>query len=187
MKKIHYSLFTLCFCVMSTFFLSSDNAFCEDDYVPMKAAFIDVGYGWNNLGLGFGGRYSNFGASIGIAGIGTDMPAYSKTEVLTAANTYTKKSYTSTIITLDAYYFYDINDKYTAFANVGYSMGTDSLFGTKMNETDGTLYRLSPTTESKNAFTFGAGFQYFLEEYLGFGIGIHSKRGIYAQINYFWF
>lgn len=172
---------------MAAFLFNSNIVLAANDDAPMKSAFIDVGYGWNKLGLGFGGRYSNFGASIGIAGIGEKMPAYSKTQVLTSGQILSKESHTSTIITLDAYYFYDLNDKYTVFGNVGYSMGNDSLFGTKQGESDGTLYRISPATESKNGICFGAGFQYFLEEYLGFGIGIHSKRGIYAQINYYWF
>ena len=187
MKLLRYSIFALSICILADLCINIKTLFAAEVDVPMKAVFMDIGYGWNKLGLGFGGRYSNFGASIGIAGIGEKMPAYSKTQTLTASQAINTKSYTSTMITLDGYYFYDINEKYTAFANVGYSMGTDSVFASKQGETDGTLYRMSPGTKSKNAVTFGVGFQYFLEQYLGFGVGIHSKRGIYAQINYYWF
>ena len=99
------------------------------------------------------------------------------------------EKYSSIHVTTDLYYFHDINDQFTVFGNIGYGVGTDSVLAHHKDDQStankNRLYAIG--TETNSGITFGLGVQYFLEEWVGFGIGYHSRRGVYAQFNYFWF
>jgi len=206
MKKF-YSLSILAlsfFAICNSTMLAQNKAkgeILEEDAVPekeykgndiFKAIFVDAGYGANKLAFGLGVRYWNLGASFGIAGLGSSMPSYFKYREGGNINQETAiniKKYPSINITTDLYYFYDFTESVTAFVNLGYGVGSDSLLANHKDEQNTTYKdRLYPVgTETKSGVTFGLGVQYFLEKWVGFGVGYHSRRGVYAQFNYFWY
>ena len=158
-----------------------------------KAFFLDAGYGANKFGFGLGVRYWNLGFAFGVAGLGESIPSYQRNwgdnKVITPETAVNQKSYSSIHVMTDLYYFYDINDDFTAFVNLGFGVGSDSILANHKDYLN-TPYqdRLFPLgSDSKTGINFGLGIQYFLEQWIGFGLGYHSRRGVYAQINYFWF
>lgn len=158
-----------------------------------KAFFLDAGYGANKFGFGLGFRYWNLGFSFGLAGIGESMPSYQRDwgdgKIITPETAVNQKAFSSIHVTTDLYYFHDIDDNFTAFVNLGYGVGTDSVLANhKDNLNTNIQNRYYPVgTENESGITYGLGIQYFLEQWIGFGLGYHSRRGVYAQINYFWF
>lgn len=190
------------FALAATVFVGSNELIAQDEteyedeipaseYVPgdiFKSIFIDAGYGSNALGFGLGFRYWKFGVSFGVSGIGESMPSYDRTRTVSTTEAIDMKKYAAIGVTTDLYYFYDINEKYTAFVNVGYGVGSDSLFAKRQDDTkEGTVYRCSPATETNSGITFGLGFQYFFEKWIGIGVGYQTRRGVYAQFNYYWY
>lgn len=156
------------------------------EYVPsdiIKVISFDAGWGAEKLGLALGFRYWNLGVSFGVAGLGNTLPDHRNERLISGTPSSTEK-YPTIAVTTDLYYFYDINDEFTAFGNFGYSVGTDTVLARKDNN-DSSLYLYG--TENNAAFTFGLGLQYFLEQWIGIGVGYHTRRGIFAQFNYFWF
>lgn len=149
----------------------------------MKNAFGDLGYGEGGLSFGLGFRYWDFGIGVGMSGIGQSVPYHNyyinETDILE------KYTYPTMWVVGDLYYFYDLNDEFTFFANVGYGVGADTVLATKKGETTGAKYYHK--TENRSGITFGAGIQYFIENQIGFGIGYHSRRGPYAQVSYYWY
>lgn len=157
-----------------------------------KSIFLDAGYGTNKFGFGLGVRYWNLGFSFGLAGIGESIPhyfTYREGGNITPETAVDIEKYSSIHVTTDLYYFHDINDQFTVFGNIGYGVGTDSVLAHHKDDQStankNRLYAIG--TETNSGITFGLGVQYFLEEWVGFGIGYHSRRGVYAQFNYFWF
>ncbi len=150
----------------------------------MKSAFVDGGFGQGGMSLGFGFRYWNLGLSLGLSGIGKNLPPHSQQWIM-ENEIQDRYTYPSMWVTGDIYYFYDLNDEFTIFGNVGYGVGTDSILATKRGDTHQSkyFYRI----ENKSSVTFGAGVQYFLQNQIGLGLGYHNKRGIYAQVSYYWF
>ncbi len=168
--------------------IKEEEPYYDEDYRGsdiVKDIFIDLGYGAEKFGIGIGFRYWNFGASFGLTGIGVSLPDYDKTTYLNRTENVITEKYASIAVTTDLYYFYDINDKYTAFVNFGYSVGTDTILARKASSNDDRLYRWG--SENNSELTFGLGFQYFFEKWIGLGVGYHSRRGVFAQFNYFWF
>ena len=169
--------------------------YTEEEYQGndiFKSIFIDAGYGTNKFGFGLGFRYWNLGFSFGLAGLGESIPhyfTYREGGNITPATAVDIEKYSSIHVTTDLYYFHDINDEFKVFGNIGYGVGTDSVLAHHKDD-QGTsnknrLYSIG--TETNSGITFGLGVQYFLEEWIGFGIGYHNRRGVYAQFNYFWF
>jgi hypothetical protein len=197
MKKMIYLL--LCLGLFATFIstsqaqekktdISDDEVYYDENYKGsdiIKDIFIDFGYGADKFGIGLGFRYWNLGASFGITGLGISLPDYDKTTYLNRTESVNTERYASIAVTTDLYYFYDFNEKYTVFANIGYAVGTDTILARKASSTDTRLYRWG--SENNSEITFGLGVQYFFEKWIGLGVGYHTRRGIFAQFNYFWF
>ncbi len=203
MKKF-YSLFII---VLSVFAFSNsvllaqskakdaeptEEAAIEKEYIGndiFKSIFFDAGYGARKLSFGLGVRYWNLGLSFGVAGLGGSMPGYYRDKMPTKETAIDIEKHPSINVTTDLYYFHDFSETFTAFVNLGYGAGSDSVLA-KHSDNQGTsssnlLYAYG--SESKSGVTFGFGIQYFMEKWLGFGLGYHNFRGVYAQINYFWY
>lgn len=206
MKKYFYLFLLLVIPFVSVQSLQAQSKSTEDNQIDaieyseeeyqgndiFKSIFIDAGYGTNKFGFGLGFRYWNLGFSFGLAGLGESIPhyfTYREGGNITPATAVDIEKYSSIHVTTDLYYFHDINDEFKVFGNIGYGVGTDSVLAHHKDD-QGTsnknrLYSIG--TETNSGITFGLGVQYFLEEWVGFGIGYHNRRGVYAQFNYFWF
>ncbi len=180
MKNILMTVAVAMMCFLNLF--SQETS--KEPTTNMKSPFFDIGYDFNGMSLGFGFRYWNVGLSLGVSGVGKYLPEHSR-QYLSIPDANERFTYPSIWVTADAYYFYDLNDAFTVFGNIGYGVGTDSVLATKKGETNGSKYILG--AENKSSITFGAGVQYFFPMQIGVGLGYHSKRGIYAQISYYWY
>lgn len=149
----------------------------------MKNVFGDVGYGEGGVSFGLGFRYWDLGISVGMSGIGQSVPPHNY--YILATDVLETYKYPTMWVVGDLYYFYDLNDEFTFFANVGYGVGADTVLATKKGETTGAKYYHK--TENRSGVTFGAGIQYFIENQIGFGIGYHTRRGPYLQVSYYWY
>lgn len=180
MKKITI----LIICLVASIY----SVFPQDNYKEpagnMKSVFLDAGYDFNGASFALGFRYWNLGLSIGAAGLGATLPEHTN-QFITLTDAKETFTYHSIWVTTDLYYFYDINDEFTAFANIGYGVGSDSLLATKRDENTGRKYILG--SENHSSVTFGAGLQYFFQNQIGVAVGYHNKRGVYAQISYYWY
>lgn len=167
---------------------TEEESYYDEDYKGsdiIKEIFIDAGWGSEKLGIGLGFRYWNLGASFGITGLGVKLPNYDNSTYINKTEAVITEKYSTIAVTTDLYYFYDINETYTVFANFGYSAGSDTILAKKANSTDNKWYRWG--SESNSEFTFGLGGQYFFEKWIALGLGYHSRRGIYAQFVYYWY
>jgi opacity protein-like surface antigen len=161
----------------------------EDDYYyedegpaplpdgPMKYLHLDVGYGPANISYGLGFRYWQFGATIGLTGVATDIPNYSRQTAPSAEET---EKFPTIVVCFDLHYYYEINPEITAFATIGYYSQSDTILA----KSDGYWYRYD--AESTSGLTFGIGGQYALNRQIMVGLAYQNKRGIYAQIGYRW-
>ena len=167
---------------------TDDAVYYDDNYKGsdiIKDIFIDVGYGPDKLGIGLGFRYWVFGASFGLTGLGVTLPNYDRTTYLNQTEPVFTEKYSTIAVTTDIYYFFDINEDYTVFANFGYAVGTDTILARKASSNDNKLYRWG--SENNSEITYGLGFQYFFEKWIALGVGYHSRRGAFAQFNYYWY
>lgn len=173
----------------------SQTAFSQDDYYgdyeelpPMKQLFLDLGFGPNGTGAGVGFRYSFFGFGLNLSGFAKSIPNYITYERLRPEDVYSTEKYPTIILSIDGYLFYDIDDYFTLFGNIGlFTQGDSVLARKKSSESVASedLYFLN--TDSSTGVSFGAGIQYLIWENVGLGAGYHSKKGIFAQLSYYWF
>lgn len=190
MKKLLNILLMLCFVVAlsNSAFSQDDDYYGDYEELPeIKQLFLDIGYGENGLGAGLGFRYSFFGFGLNLAGFAKDIPNYITYERIRPEDIASTEKYPTIIISLDGYLFYDIDDYFSVFGNVGFFIQGDSVLARKRDSENKLSDLYMYKTETTNGVTFGAGLQYLLEEYIGFGVGYHNKKGFFAQISYFWF
>ena len=195
MKKFIASI--LCLSILYSFvFVSSVNlANAYDDDLPtVKALMIDVGGGPNGLSMGFGFRYWITSLHIGMTGFANSIPNYAfpdynripirQHEPLPAG--YEKEVHTGLIFTADLGVHLDYFYPYTFFGTVGYYNQQDSLLAKETNPTTATAHRYFWRTEGKEGLAFGLGGNYYINDNVGLGVGLHTKRGIYGQFVYSW-
>lgn len=174
---------------------TSKNANQEYFVEDRMSAFFDLGYGKYSLSGAIGFQYPVFssfdnflnkfsvGASIGLTSVINDAPG--SVNYTTPTQSYELKKFTTLVLCIDIPIYYHITENINGFASVGYYSQTDSLF---LKTGDGQYWQntLKPY-ETENGLAFGFGAQYFLEQFIGFGVGYHTKRGFFAQFNYFWY
>jgi opacity protein-like surface antigen len=171
---------------------NSNTANDEDndtqEYVPsgaLKNIFFDAGYGANDFAFALGFRYKFFGASFGVDGIGHKMPSYQQNDYVSADQVLSTQKEPYVGVIGDAYYFYDFNEKWTAFGSLGFYVASDSVFARKKEDKSDKLYRFA--AENKNGVCIGAGIEYFLDENWALGLAYHSRRGAFIRFTYKWF
>lgn len=171
-----------------------DEYYYDDELPPVKAVFVDVGIGSESLIIGHGPhglsgavgfRWSMVGLSLGIGGLTNDLPVQSPYTDQISGNTKLD-TMSSLLVSVDAYYFYDYTKNLSFFANIGYCSISDSVLVYDYNTEAWYRNPTTPQVISTDGFTFGAGFQYVMSEYLFIGAGYHSKRGLYGQLSYYW-
>lgn len=185
--KYSRKLLTMAFLFCSFFIFSNayGQATDNDDYeiVPVKDILFDLGYGEHNLSFGFGFRYDFIGLSIGVTGFDNDIPNY-QTDLRDqpADKDFEERHYTTICVSGDLALYYDINDEFSVFGNVGYYAQADTILAYYYS--DETLYRYKD--ESITGVAFGVGLQYFISDYFTIGAAWHNKRGAYLQLGYYW-
>lgn len=162
----------------------------------MKYIFLNLGYaGVTGLSAGPGFKYSfndiPFGISAGInlSGFSKQREPYSSDyRTFLAENKYdpaTKLRYTTLIVTGDVGLYYDF-DRMSIYGSIGYYMQNDSIRALSLNPNDNFYYVvIKNPTETISGLCFGFGFQYFLKDNFGLGIGYHTKNGIHLQGGYY--
>jgi opacity protein-like surface antigen len=161
----------------------------END-VPIKSIMLDLGHTLDGSGIcfGFGVKYWNFGASIGIAGLSPDRPNYDR-RTIDITEAQETKNFQSLMINFDAHYYmnFEIFDPLTVFVSVGYYSQSDSTIGRKQGEDTWSLIAGPQGFNSVSGLSFGAGVQYPMTDNIALGIALHTRKGIYAQFEYYWF
>ncbi len=191
MKKLLITILIAIF--FSQNFIATAQSPQKDDNVILKGLLLDIGASKDGLGLAFGFRYWFASLSIGVTGFANKLPKYSlipPTGIYFNPNQplpdgYVEDRYTGTIVTFDAGLHYEYFP-WNFFANVGYFTQQDSVLA-KEDRTDGrSPARYQYKVENSQGIAFGGGANYYLTDNLGIGLGLHTKRGVYAQIIYVW-
>lgn len=206
-KKVFYSTCFLAVVAMITIF--SNPSFAQSQplfqnstsktQVPAsepyeKQIILNLGYGPNGAGFAFGGRYWVFGATLGVTGFSSGIPAYvtDYVQVQSKPKVFELRTYTSTVVCGDLSYYYDIGD-FSLFATLGYFSQLDTI----LEYSDKGYFAHTPyASKTVSGLTYGLGFQYVLESIaedyfffkpLAIGLGYQNKYGGYFQIAYRWY
>jgi len=182
--------------LLSLVIVLSNSAFSQDDdyygnyeeQAKIKQLFLDIGYGTNGTGAGIGFRYSFFGFGLNLSGFAKDIPNYNTLGPrIKPEEVASTEKYPTIILSLDGYLFYDIDDYFTVFGNIGFYTQADSVLARKRDSENklGDLYMYK--TETTSGFSFGGGLQYLIWDNVGLGAGFHNKKGFFAQVSYYWF
>jgi len=190
MKKILNLIVLLSFVIVL-----SNSAFSQDDdyygnyeeQAKIKQLFLDIGYGTNGTGAGIGFRYSFFGFGLNLSGFAKDIPNYITYERIRQEDVAYTEKFPTIILSLDGYLFYDIDDYFTVFGNIGYYTQADSVLARKRNSENKLRDFYMYKTETTSGISFGAGLQYLIWDNVGLGAGFHNKKGFFAQVSYYWF
>lgn len=151
----------------------------------LKTILFDLGYWHESMSMGFGFRYSNFGAMMGLANFTNKLPGYDNTILPESSVGYTEK-HRSLTISFDAYYFHNIYDNLDAYANIGFASGADSILARSNSpQADDELHRYK--SENFTHITCGFGVDYYLAKWLSLGLGFHTERGVFFRLGYFWY
>jgi|GEM_PF-3575289 len=205
-KLKRFSLFMIILTLLFTFPIFSQESENREDENPMetpaslKNVFFDLGYGARGVSFGAGVRWWNVSAGIGLAGILTSLPKYSFYDQRTGEvnpmdpkynYAFNVEKFPSTTVSIDFSYYYDYND-FSFFVTLGYFVQSDSVLK---------KFTGLPNDQSKNVFignyypygsqnstglSWGFGSQYILSESINVALAFHNKKGIFAQIGYYW-
>lgn len=166
------------------------------DDVPIKSIMLDLGHTLNGSGLCFGGgfKYWNVGVTFGLAGLAPDRPNYDRHSVQPEQITE-KKNFKALMINIDAHYYFNLEmfEPLTVFASVGYYSQSDSTIARTISDENRGVYDLwylvagTEGHNSESGICFGAGVQYPVSDNIALGIALHSRKGIYAQFEYYWY
>lgn len=191
MKKISTTILIFLF-LMHNFIATAQSPEQSDD-VKLKGILLDAGASKDGLGVALGFRYWFASLSIGVTGFANKLPKYSNIPPTgiyfnpnqPLPNGYVEDKYTGVIVTFDAGLHYEFFP-WNFFANVGYYTQQDSILAKEIRTDGRTPARYSYRVENSQGIAFGGGANYYLTDNLGIGLGLHTKRGVYAQIIYVW-
>lgn len=159
----------------------------------LKGILLDAGAGKDGFGIAFGFRYWFASLSIGVVGLANKIPNYSNIPPVGVnispnqplPNGYYEDRYTGIIVTFDGSLHYEYYP-WNFFASVGYYTQQDSILAKHVSSDGRILGRYRYRVENSQGIAFGGGANYYLTDNLGIGLGLHTKRGIYAQLVYVW-
>ncbi|MDQ1265270.1 MAG: hypothetical protein QG635_420 [Bacteroidota bacterium] len=171
----------------------------EEEYEVLSPniLMIDLGYGSNEMSAGLGFRYSfndtpfGVGVMVGLTGFTITLPPYRRTTGIAGdvvPKGVVKETFSKLVITAEAMGFYDVSERFSVFANVGYYSQSDTIL--YKNPQDNVYYlsnNYQDQYQSSSGLCYGAGFQYFLTDKVTLGLAYHTKLGIYAQLGYVWY
>lgn len=144
--------------------------------------FGELSYGTLGLGVTAGFRYSFVSLSIGFSGFAQSIPNSIHPSIyqpFPKKGNYQEEGYPYVCVYGDAGVYFDI-DKFSLFATVGYFSQSDTILAREF-DTD-YLYKYKVKTES--GICFGAGVEYLFNPNFIFGLGYHTKKGIFLQLGY---
>lgn len=158
-----------------------------------KNIFFDLGYGARGLSFGAGFRWWVFSAGIGLTGILDKSAnaqgwsnAYGIPYPANGSSVYETEKFPSATVSLDLSYYYDY-EEFSPFITLGYYVQSDSVFAKYTGEVyqyQGVRFPIG--SENKTGLAFGIGCQYYPWESVNVALGYHNKKGVFAQIGYFW-
>lgn len=185
-------IFVIVFVLSCSFVItqeSKDEDF-TDDNSAFKMAFAEIGYGTRELSLGLGFRWNFIGLDLNLAGFIDNTPAYIyPSREFPYPKQYNEFTYPRTTVTINASYFYDIDD-FSIFATVGYYSQTDTALVRSLDEgnTFGVFFaRQGNPAIDESGVCFGLGGEYFINEKFAVGVGYHTKKGGFLQFGYYWY
>lgn len=181
--------------LLSNFIFTSkiSQANASDDLPPLKGLFFDFGGGGDGLSGALGFKYSFASLSIGVVGFTNDIPNYSQvppTGIYFNANEplpsgYEAEKHTGIIVCFDAGFHYEYYP-WTFFGTVGYYTQQDSVLAKEVRNDGRKPSRYSYKVENSQGVSFGGGANYAITDNVSLGLGLHTKRGVYAQFTYVW-
>ncbi|MCX8054518.1 MAG: hypothetical protein N3A67_02480 [Ignavibacteria bacterium] len=165
----------------------------DNEDVMLKGLMLDFGGGSDGLSMAFGFRYWLASLSIGVVGFANKIPKYSNVPPVGVnlnpsqplPNGFVEEKHTGIIVTFDGAIHYEMFP-WNFFGSIGYYTQQDSVLAKQVNTTGQILGRYSYKVENSQGIAFGAGANYYLSDNIGVGIGLHTKRGVYAQFVYVW-
>jgi hypothetical protein len=153
-----------------------------------KGVYFDLGYsGPAGLSAALGFRYWFASVNIGLAGFANKVPNYAYDYIAIKPGqplppNYTEERYPAVIVTGDLSFHYEVTDKITAFASIGYFSQQDTILAYDYKNDLRYYYQYYTTAGA----CFGVGGEYSVQDDMNLGIGYHTKRGIFARITYIW-
>jgi hypothetical protein len=163
------------------------------DNVTLKGLMFDFGGGTDGLSMGIGFRYWFASLSLGVVGFANKIPKYSNIPPIGVnlnpsqplPNGFVEEKHTGIIVTFDGAIHYEMFP-WNFFGSIGYYTQQDSVLAKQVSNTGQMLGRYSYKVENSQGIAFGAGANYYLTDNIGIGLGLHTKRGVYAQLVYVW-
>lgn len=144
--------------------------------------FGEMSFGTLGLGLTAGFRYSFVSLSIGFSGFAQSIPNSlhpSIEQPFPKKGNYKEEEYPYVCVYGDAGFYYDIG-KFSIFATVGYFSQSDTILAREYDTNY--LYKYRVKTES--GVCFGGGVEYLFSPNFLFGVGYHTKKGLFLQLGY---
>lgn len=144
--------------------------------------FGELSYGTLGLGVTAGFRYSFVSLSIGFSGFAQSIPNSIHPSIyqpFPKSGNYQEEEYPYVCVYGDAGFYYDIG-KFSLFATVGYFSQSDTILAREFDTNY--LYKYKVKTES--GICIGGGVEYLFNPNFIFGLGYHTKKGIFLQLGY---
>ena len=189
-------LLLCCFCFLSNLVsaqqASKDSTGEESFFNPksqLKMLFGDLGYGTRGLSAALGFRYGFLGVDLGLGGFTrSNIPNYNlyPTKEIPFPKNYDSTSYPTLSVSFDLIYYYDTGD-FSFYGGVGYYSQSDTVLAKSLDQgnTYGTYFYKQ--VNKKSGFCFTLGGQYFISETIMVGLGYHTKKGVFAEVGYWWY
>jgi opacity protein-like surface antigen len=144
--------------------------------------FGELSYGTLGLGVTAGFRYSFVSLSLGFSGFAQSIPNSIHPSIyqpFPKKGNYQEESYPFVCVYGDAGFYYDIG-KFSIFATIGYFSQSDTILAREFDTNY--LYKYKVKTES--GICFGVGAEYLFNPNFIFGVGYHTKKGVFLQLGY---
>lgn len=144
--------------------------------------FGELSYGTLGLGVSAGFRYSFVSLSIGFSGFAQSIPNSIQPSIyqpFPKKGNYQEEDYPYVCVYGDAGFYFDIG-KFSIFTTLGYFSQSDTILAREFDTNY--LYKYRVKTES--GLCFGGGVEYLFNPNFIFGIGYHTKKGIFLQLGY---
>lgn len=144
--------------------------------------FGELSYGTLGLGVTAGFRYSFVSLSLGFSGFAQSIPNSIHPSIyqpFPKKGNYQEEEYPYVCVYGDAGFYYDIG-KFSIFATIGYFSQSDTILAREFDTNY--LYKYKVKTES--GICFGGGAEYLFNPNFLFGVGYHTKKGVFLQLGY---
>lgn len=193
MKKLIWLLI-----VVSFPFIASNSAAQQEDPAEegiYKSIFLEGGYGEAGASAAIGFRYWQLGLAVGVSGFASDIPnyafSYGTGQVISPnqplPSGFWEEKHEALIVAADLSYYYDNFAPWTAFVSVGGFSQQDTVLAVHRPQSSSKDERFFYRVENSSGVCFGGGVLYDINEMSSIGLGYHTKRGVFARFDYFWF